>query len=241
MNFDWVSFGFQLVNVLVLLAILRHFLFRPVTEAIARRQAQTDAALQAAADAKADADKAEAKAKAEAEASAVARQDVLAKAHKDGEAQRQALLDAARKEAAKLLADGRAVMQQDRAGADAIALGRARDLAVTIARYAFAAQPTDWNGYVERIVSALNVMAPAEREALLRGANLRLVAPVPLSVEKLGKVQAALAAFGIEPKVEVDGDLVAGLELRSDSGLIGNSLAHDLDRIAEAMRDGDPS
>ncbi len=56
MNFDWVTFSFQLVNVLVLLAILRHFLFRPVADIIAQRQAETDAALRAAETAKADAD-----------------------------------------------------------------------------------------------------------------------------------------------------------------------------------------
>ena len=95
MTFDWVTFGFQLVNVLVLLAILRHFLFRPVAGVIARRQAETDATLKAAADARAGAEAATARAKAEAEATAAARHEVLVKAQAEAEAQRAAILQKA--------------------------------------------------------------------------------------------------------------------------------------------------
>ena len=45
MEFDWVTFGLQAVNVLVLLAILRHFLFRPIVAIIAKRQQETEAAM----------------------------------------------------------------------------------------------------------------------------------------------------------------------------------------------------
>lgn len=240
MNFDWVSFAFQIVNVLILLAILRHFLFRPVADMIARRQAQTDATLQAAADARAEAERAEAKARAEAEANAAAREGVLANARSDSEAQRQTLLDAARQEASKILADGKSALEQDKAGAEAIALGRARDLAGVIARRALAAQPATWDGYVERLVATLATMAPAEREALLHGDGLRLVSPTTLPAGEHDRALAALAPFGVTPDTAIDADLIAGLELRSASGAIRNSLAHDLDRIAEAMRDDRP-
>jgi F0F1-type ATP synthase membrane subunit b/b' len=41
-SFDWATFAFQLVNVLILLAILRRFLFKPIAGIIAERQAETD-------------------------------------------------------------------------------------------------------------------------------------------------------------------------------------------------------
>jgi F-type H+-transporting ATPase subunit b len=37
----------------------------------------------------------------------------------------------------------------------------------------------------------------------------------------------------------VDPSLVAGLELHAATGVVHNSLAHDLDQIATAMRDDD--
>ncbi|MFT3803339.1 MAG: F0F1 ATP synthase subunit B [Burkholderiaceae bacterium] len=237
MSFDWTSFAFQLVNVVILLAILRRFLFRPVADVIARRQAATDAALAAADEAKARAEAASAKADQEARANAAARQDVLARARAEADAQRTAALEQARTEAAKIVADGRSALDKEKADAQALAVGRARDLAMTIARRALDAQPATPYGYVERLVSALRAMAPAEREALLAGAGLRLVAPAALPADAAEKARAALSAFGVEPDVDVDPSLIAGLELRSASGALRNSLAHDLDRIAEAMRD----
>ena len=73
MGFDLTTFALQLVNVLVLLAILKHFLFRPVVEIIARRQAETEAALKGAESARAAAEAATEAAQAEAEATRAAR------------------------------------------------------------------------------------------------------------------------------------------------------------------------
>lgn len=53
MRIDWTTFALEIVNFLVLLWILRRFLFRPVREAIARRQAAVAAVL-AQAQARAD-------------------------------------------------------------------------------------------------------------------------------------------------------------------------------------------
>ena len=129
MNFDWVTFGFQIVNVLLLLAILRHFLFRPVANVIARRQAETDAALNAAETAKAEAKAATQKAQAEADATAAARQEVLEQARKDAEAERIVLLEKAHAEAEKIVADGHATHERNVHENKAQQLARVRDLA----------------------------------------------------------------------------------------------------------------
>lgn len=237
MNFDWVTFGFQLVNVIVLLMILRRFLFRPVADVIARRQAASDAALKAADAAKAEAEAATAQARAEADATVQARHDVLAKAQAEAEAQRKALLDKARAEAAKIVDEGKHAVDRDGEEAQRLALGRARDLAVTIARHAVSAQPAGFAGYAERLAAALAALPARERDALLAGGDLRLVAASPLSADDLAAARSALAPYGVSPEAETDPALIAGLELRSGSGAIRNSLAHDLDRIAETMRD----
>jgi F-type H+-transporting ATPase subunit b len=45
MEFDWMTFGLEVINFLVLVWILQHFLYRPVLETIARRKAAIDQAL----------------------------------------------------------------------------------------------------------------------------------------------------------------------------------------------------
>ena len=49
----------------------------------------------------------------------------------------------------------------------------------------------------------------------------------------------ALLPIGCRPIRETDPDLIAGLELRSGSGVLRNSLAHDLQTLADAMKHGD--
>ncbi|WP_321490040.1 hypothetical protein [uncultured Hyphomonas sp.] len=240
MNFDWVTFGFQIVNVLLLLAILRHFLFRPVADVIARRQAETEAALNAANKAKAEAEAATRKAFEEAEENVAARQDVLTKAHKEAEAQSKALIDKAHAEATRIIAEGKAARKRGASDAEAQALARARDLAAVIAERALTAQPQDFGSYLSRLVVSLQNMPPAEREALLKGGDLKLLTATPLSKSDEAAVTSALAPFDIDPEISTAPDLIAGLELQSDSGAIRNSLAHDLEQITEAMRDDQP-
>lgn len=232
MSFDWVTFGFQLVNVLVLLAILQHFLFRPVAEIIAKRQAETQEALHRAEAAEQDAGAAERAAEEARHQTEAARHDVLTAAQDEAEAQRKAILDAARAEAASLVQKATAQAQATVTGAAAETLTRARDLAEVIARRALSAQP-DGAGYATRLAQALAALPDDQRAAILSGANLRFAAPAPLSAADQA---AALAALGLENiGFEQDQSLIAGLELRSDTGLVHNSLAHDLDRIARAL------
>ena len=162
MSFDWVTFGFQLVNVLVLLAILQHFLFRPVAEIIAKRQAETQEALRRAEAAEQDAEAAERAAEEARHQTEAARHDVLTAAQDEAEAQRKAILDAARAEAASLVQKATAQAQATVTGAAAETLTRARDLAEVIARRALSAQP-DGAGYATRLAQAL---AALQRQGL---------------------------------------------------------------------------
>lgn len=235
MTFDWTTFALQLVNVLILLAILRHLLFKPVAAMIAARQEASEAAMARAAEAEAKAKAAEARAAAEAEATATARHTALAAAQVEAEAARAKLIEAARTEAAQIVARGQAERERAAQAAEATALARARDLAGEIAARALAAQPQGPAGYAARLDAALAAMSPAERAALLAGGDLRLVSPAALAPGDLAAAEAALAHWGLAPRPLVDPALIAGLELRSGAGVIRNSLAHDLEQIAAAL------
>ncbi len=235
MTFDWTTFALQLINVLILLAILRHFLFRPVAGIIAARQKATDEAMDRASTAEAAAKAAEARARTEAEATASARHEALSKAQAEAEAARAQMIDKARTEAAQIVARGEAERAAQDGAAEATALARARDLAGVIAARALAAQPRDLAGYAARLSGALGAMTPEERAALLGGADLRLVSAAELTPEEMTAARAALSDFHIDPAPETDPALIAGLELRSAAGAVRNSLAHDLEVIAAAL------
>ena len=133
MTFDWTTFALQLINVVILLAILRHFLFRPVAGIIAKRQTETDAALKRAQAASDAAKAAEAKARDEAEATIRARHAEMAKVQAEADAARSALLEKARADAAQIVAEGQAARDRQAGIAEARTRERARDLAGTIA------------------------------------------------------------------------------------------------------------
>ncbi len=65
MHIDWSTLALQTINVLILVWILARFLFRPLREIIAQRQAKTDAVLAEAVAARKQAAEAEAAAKKE--------------------------------------------------------------------------------------------------------------------------------------------------------------------------------
>ncbi|PVB59409.1 ATPase [Labrenzia sp. 011] len=240
MQFDWITFSLQIVNVLVLLAILRHFLFRPVARIIARRQEETRAAMEAAEKARSDALQATARAQQEAEKTAAARHDVLTRAQEEAEEQRKQLLEEARKEAAAILAAAHADARKTVLEAEAETLRHARDLAETIAGRALSALPAPptVEGYAARLADTIAALPEDRRAGLLDGKNLRIVSPHPLSGGDRKIIDAALKPFGISaPEVEIDPALVAGLDLSSSTGTVHNSLAHDLARISEALKD----
>jgi F-type H+-transporting ATPase subunit b len=120
-------------------------------------------------------------------------------------------------------------------------LAQVRDLAAAVATRAVAAQPTSPEGYADRLSAALKDMTDPERAALLGGNDLSLVAPGVLPPPVLRKAQEVLAAYGATAAVMQDPALIAGLELRSESGMLRNSLAHDLDLISKAMHDDRPT
>lgn len=241
MRFDWATFAFQIVNVLALLALLRHFLFRPVAAIIAERQARTDALIAGAEAARAAAAQAGAAARAEAAEVAAQRRALLEKAQAEAEALRSEARAAARREADALLAEARDAALTLRRDAEAAATARARDLALAIAARLMQAPPGDRAvaGYAARLAAALAAMAPDARDALLDGGAARLVAPRALSEAELAEARAAFAPLGLsDPAVETDPALIAGLELRSDNGALRDSLRHDIDRIAQTLAAG---
>lgn len=245
MQFDWWTFAFQVVNVVILIWLLSHFMFRPVARIIAERRAESSRALEAAETAKRKAAEAEATARAEKERNAAERLAIIEAAREEAEAQKKAILEDARKAAAaiarKSKADAAKAAEEDRKAR----VGKAAELAVVIARRLLANLPDDArvSGYPERLQAALTSLGAEEREALAADPEaLRLVAPRTLTKAELAAATKAIRAAipgATAPGVDLDETLIAGLELTSRHGVVHNSLDYDLGRIAEALEQND--
>ncbi|MEO7916416.1 MAG: F0F1 ATP synthase subunit delta [Dokdonella sp.] len=99
MAIDWFTIGAQILNFLVLVFLLKRFLYQPVLDAIAKREKRIAASLADAAASKAQAAKDRDDLQAKNDAFDKARAALLAKANEDADDERKRLIGAARKAA----------------------------------------------------------------------------------------------------------------------------------------------
>lgn len=92
MSIDWITVAAQIVNFLVLVWLLKRFLYRPILDGIDAREQEIAARMGEAAAIRKTAETAEAKHKAEIAALRASRADMLDEARQSAEAERDALL-----------------------------------------------------------------------------------------------------------------------------------------------------
>jgi F-type H+-transporting ATPase subunit b len=234
------TFLFQVVNFLVLVLVLRRWLYRPVLAMIERRQQETQAPLdaaatdrKAAADLRADADRLLAEARG-------ARQTALDEAARESQARREELLADARRAADELAARGRAELAQERAGVESLLRARAADVAVAIAErlLATAGCPGVTLHLLDEAVAAIEAMDPRQRTAAAGAAGLRVqvLSAAPLDTARQDEVTGRLRqALGGEVSVGFAEDpaLIAGVEIHLPTAVVRQSWR---DQLAEARR-----
>ncbi|MDN7674537.1 F0F1 ATP synthase subunit B [Burkholderia oklahomensis] len=245
MRIDWSTLALQAINVVVLVWLLSRFLFRPVSDIIAKRQA---AARKLIDDATHERDAARAeheRVHAERASLAAARDDALKAALAQAAAERERLIEQAR-------ADAQALRDAARAQAEAGAAQRAKELdaratrlAVDIAAKLLARLPDSARvaGFVDGVAASL-AQLPADVRAALAAedAQVQLVAPRALTAQEAAACRAAFTASvgrPLEPDVRVDPALIAGLELESKYANVRNSLRQDLATIEAALLSDD--
>ena len=128
MRIDWWTLALQAANFLVLVWLLQHFLYRPVLGIIAERQQRTDGVIAEANAAKAAAEGLRAEVEQQRGAIAKERDQALEQAHARAKQDAATLLERARADAEKLLAEERQRIEQERVEA-VEALRRAADRA----------------------------------------------------------------------------------------------------------------
>jgi F-type H+-transporting ATPase subunit b len=239
MHLDPWTLALQTINVLVLVWLLAHFLFRPVAGIIAARRAATDALM-------ADAEAARAKAATEASALAQQRQElandgdrIAAAARAAAEAERTTILRQANDAAAQLRTEAQQALARDQQAMRESLEHDAGDLAVTIAMRLLERMPPQLlnRAFLEGLGE---VLAAHPARASLLTAPIEVRSAVPLDADLQVNCRAMLVRLlGATPETifRTDPTLVAGIELASPHAVIRNSWRDDLAKVAHALHE----
>jgi F-type H+-transporting ATPase subunit b len=244
LHLQWSTLVFQLLNFFVLLFVLGRFLYRPLMDALERRE-QAVAARVREADARAKAADAERAQLAEAGRAARAEGEaLLARARAEAAKLKEAQLTNARKEAARLMDEARQRIADDERAAQQRLSAAARAAAIRIAGSlvgAVAGRP-----FHEALVAQLldgGLGLDRGRVDLLRralnhaGGEVLVETAYPISDDVMSRLEEVLVkALGADAgplrmRSRVDAALGAGVRLVVGVGVVDLSLRHTLDDL----------
>jgi len=231
MQIDWVTVSAQIVNFLILVWLLRRFLYRPVLRAMDRREQGIRERLQQASDRERDAE-ACLQAYREQQADLERRREALLEAaREEAEQARHQLLEEARAEVARCREDWQRQLEAERE--DVLRrLGQRSQAAVeTLARRAF----KDLAGagleaqVIETFIDRLGALDGETRQRLGRGEGpLRIATAFALSPALEERLTAEVA-------ISRSTSLICGIELIRDGRRLGWSLADYLDELHDGV------
>ncbi|HVA76908.1 MAG TPA: F0F1 ATP synthase subunit B [Candidatus Binataceae bacterium] len=244
MSFSWTTFALQAVNFLVLVWLLKRFLFKPVAAIIAQRKDEISRAL---ADAESLRQRAEQARKdfesrqAEIEAG---RQEIIDRARAQIGDERARMIEDARADIEKLKAAARTRVDEERETAAREVFARSIQIAVRLAQRLLEqfSAPRLEELFLDRVLDHLDHLSAAERTALLGefgrdGARLLVTTAHPLSSDAESKWRATLGErLGARAQIAfaTDKELIAGAELGFPHAILRFSWR---DTLADAQRD----
>ncbi len=241
MHVDWWTLALQAINVLILVWLLKRFLYQPVMRAITARR---EAASRLLSDAQAQKDAA----MAEATALKAKNDDFAASAARRQEemlagiaVERARLLAQANGEAAAAVERADAVAAASRVRMAAELQAKAGVLAGRMAETLLQRLPAAvvTEAMLQALLSRLGGLGEEERRRLAQDMPLRVVTAEPLDEAMRARCSGALAeALSLSTPVEFDCDpaLIAGVELRGKHMLVRNSWRGDLDEMLAALK-----
>ncbi len=247
MELNWTTFVLEIINFLVLVWILKHFLYKPVLDVIARRRAGIEKTL---VDAEA--------LQADAESLREQYEGRLADWGRERQQAREALVQEIETERASKMAGLQTVLDQEREKAQVTEARRQVDAMRKIeetalmqgARFATrlleqASGPDTEARLVELVITELTRL-PAEHIAALRSSYGKMpeaivvVSAFPLPDDQRQRLKQALAPV-ISPNIplqfEQDSELLAGLRIMLGARVLGVNVQDELKGFTELSHD----
>jgi F-type H+-transporting ATPase subunit b len=241
MLIDWFTVGAQVVNLLILVWLLRRFLYGPITRAMEQRQRGIDEELAAAERSRTDAAAERERLRAETERFAAEREVRTRELRDELEGTRRSQLADARAEVDELQARWRESVEREREGFLLELRQRSGQQVVEVARQALrdlADEPLEGR-VITRFLARLAALDLDQRATLLEGArsnggrvHLRTAfeVPEPLRAQLVTAVGATLGPE-YDVRFEVVPTLLGGIELRAG----GQAVAWTFDEYLETL------
>jgi len=239
---DWLTVAAQIVNFLILAALLKRFLYRPIVTTMAARQHYIDQQLQEARHLKAQAERLIAAYRRRLEDLEAERRHLIDQARREAETERQALLEKARIE----VEEKRRQWREDLAREQADLL---RDLKLLLAeqlvelgRRAFRdlAGRSLEEGIVEAFLERLAALPEDQRHLLARARDPEWTVATALPLEDSLRRRIESRLKRINPRAQVRfeqrEELILGIALEADGRLWQWNLAAYLDELESRLR-----
>ncbi len=245
MTIDWITVTAQIVNFLILVWLLKHFLYRPVINAMDRREQRiSDRLSEAQRREQAAEDEAQAY-RQRSEALAQQRDTTLQQAKDDAERQRRQLLDDARREIDELRRQWREELKQEQQSfIDDLKRRSAHSVAAIADRVLADLADAELERQIIRVfLRRLDELDEETRKALADGSDaLRIRSSFELDGGTRKQIdQAVHKALGAKRALEFEqsGELICGIELATEGRKLGWSVVQYMDaledRISESL------
>ncbi len=246
LDLDGATLLFQIVNFLVLLWLLNRFLFRPLRQKLGERRSTISDTLQNARDQEVEAAQLrkiweERQRRAELHA-----EEILQKAQREAEERRAELLEESRRQMDRLMEDMRSDLERQRDELLAVSYDDILDAIINLSGNVVQSITTrrTHDDLVTNFAASIFQMPQSEVEEyrqLMTGRvpTAFVTTPVPLTPDQtrtLADTLSSLIDRRVELQVQVDQDLIAGIQVRLADKLIDNSVRHQLNRIRDRVR-----
>jgi F-type H+-transporting ATPase subunit b len=241
MEIDWLTVAAQIVNFLILVYLLKRFLYQPVMTAMARREQGIAERLEEAWQRE---QKAEEKARSFEEKSAELerrRQELIAQAREDAEKERNQWLDQARAELAEQRETWRSDLEREKQDFLKALQRQVADVIQAVARKCLTelADAELEQQMVRSFLARLQSLDEEDRRALAVSAgNMQILTAFPLPDELCGRVEEALhrqIGEHIATRFSLSADLVCGIVLKTEEQELGWNIADYLQALARRI------
>lgn len=244
MSIDWVTVVAQLLNFLVLVWLLKRFLYRPILDGIDAREAAIATRMSEATRIRETAEAAEADHRAEIARLKAGRESALAAVREEAEAERAALLSGARERIARELEAREADrIEEARRYSENLHQKGAQAL-VALLRKALddLAGETLEEQIVARTLTRLPDMAADLREATGDSSEAVVTTQRPLPDELCARIRDTIthAVPGSRVSFETDAALSPGLSLRMGGAQLEWTVEAYVDGLADMLDDASP-
>lgn len=247
MLIDWFTVGAQIVNFLILVWLLKHFLYKPVLDAIDAREKRIAAELADADTKKADAEKERANFEDKNKVFDQQRSGLLAKATDDAKAERERLIDEAKKNAESLQATQADALRtaQTRLGIEITLLAEKEVFAIARKALTDLATVSLEERIGEVFTRRLRELDPKSKEllgaALKNSSQPALVrSAFDLPTAQKAAIQNALNetfSAAVRIRFEDSQDVICGIELNANDQKVAWSILSYLNELSKKVSD----